>query len=199
MESFALKPLQMLVNRYLCLDSEVARLLEPLSGCTVAVEVKGLPIGLNMSFSKESIIFHQSFEQEPSVRVQGSVFSLLGMMNRKAGIAGSVNVTGDIHVAEDFAKLFKELDIDWEEQLSKIMGDVPGRMLGNCLRSMGDWMKQSLSTVQQNTAEFLQEELRYTPPQEEMNDFYIDVDNLRDGVERIEARISRLAQEREES
>lgn len=194
MQSFVLGPLEALVNRYVSLDAEATRLLKPLKKHTVGIEIQGLPVRLNMSFADDKITFHQQFNEAPSVHIAGSVFSLLGMVNRDAGIAGSVNVTGDVHVAEDFGKLFKELDIDWEEHLANIMGDIPARIMGNGLRSINDWAKQTFSTLGQNTAEYLQEELRYIPPSEELDDFYHEVDNLRDGVERIEAKIMRLVQ-----
>lgn len=192
LQSFALGPIQALMNHYIHLDPDVAALLEPLKDKTVTIELNGLPIHFSMMFTEREIQLLRDIPEIPSVRISGSPFALMKLMHQKKGSPGSVSIKGDIHVAEDFGRLFEELDIDWEEHLSGIIGDVPARLLANCFRSFNQWCKQTCTTLMKNTSEYIQEEARYTPPKEELNDFLNDVDNLRNDVARLAHRVERL-------
>jgi ubiquinone biosynthesis accessory factor UbiJ len=103
-----------------------------------------------------------------------------------------VEISGDTHLGHQFGEFMAGLDIDWEEQLSRLTGDVIAHEIGNAARGLLDWGSRQTRTFEQNLQEYLQEELRMTPSRLEIEPFLADVDRLRDDVERLDARISRL-------
>jgi ubiquinone biosynthesis protein UbiJ len=123
-------------------------------------------------------------------------FLRLSADSSSAGLlANNIVIIGDTTVAEQFKELFAHLEIDWEEQLSHVAGDVIARQMGNFFRALSRWAKQSARTARQDLTEYLQEEIRLVPPREELQDFFSEIDHLRNDVERIEVRINRLKQQ----
>jgi len=106
---------------------------------------------------------------------------------------GAVEIDGDNQVAQTLGEVFQGLDIDWEELLSKVVGDTLAHRIGIQARAGGRWAERTGDTLTQDIREYLQEEGRLLPGREEMRAFLTDVDTLRDDVERLAARIERLA------
>ena len=101
-------------------------------------------------------------------------------------------LSGDLDVAERYARMLKLARPDLEEEVAKWLGDVPAHALGLVVREVGAWLARAGAALRMNTAEYLQEESRAMPAPLEAQAFYGDVEKLRDGVERAAARLARL-------
>ena len=84
------------------------------------------------------------------------------------------------------------IDIDWEEHLSRVTGDVLAHQVGNVARGMLEWGRNTLDTVSRDVAEYLHEESRDLPTRGEVDEFLARIDTLRLDVDRLEARVQRL-------
>jgi len=89
-------------------------------------------------------------------------------------------------------KWIDEMDIDWEEQLSKLTGDFIAHQLGNAARQAGKILQHGRNTLEQDIGEYLQEELRVLPSRIETLNFSTDVSRISMDVERLQARVKRL-------
>lgn len=107
-------------------------------------------------------------------------------------MATDIEVQGDLRVGQAFQTLLRGIEIDWEEQLARLMGDVAAHQVGNVLRQFWGWTNQSVERAFHNAGEYLQHEARELPPQGALNDFIDGVDALRNNADRLEARIRRL-------
>jgi ubiquinone biosynthesis protein UbiJ len=76
--------------------------------------------------------------------------------------------------------------------LSQIFGDIVGHQGAEFIRGKISWVKDRTSNIQRLTSEFLTEELRALPSKPELAYFNQQVDELRLGVDRIEARVEQL-------
>lgn len=84
------------------------------------------------------------------------------------------------------------MDVDWEEQLSKAVGDVAAHQLGNLWRGLRGWGRRSADTLVRDGVEYLQQELHALPPRPAVEQFLSAVDTLREDADRLTARIERL-------
>jgi ubiquinone biosynthesis protein UbiJ len=109
--------------------------------------------------------------------------------------SGDVEISGDTQLAQHFSHFMNTLEIDWEEQLSKLTGDVVAHEVGNLLRGFSEWGQDQLTTSRLNLQEYLTEELRLLPSRCEVEEFLADVDTLRDDLDRLDARIGLLRQQ----
>jgi ubiquinone biosynthesis protein UbiJ len=108
-------------------------------------------------------------------------------------------VEGQTDLAQELGELLGGIEVDWEEQLSRLVGDPVAHQVGSGLRSAGRWGRHSAETLTQNLGEYLQEEARLLPSRNEVAAFLDDIDRLRDDVERLAARIARIAKHRGDS
>lgn len=197
MPDAVLAGVEQLVNRLLALDPETAGRLAPLAGRVIAFEFAGFGTRVYAVPGPAQVQIYGAYDSEPDAVLTGTplAFARLGMSERKADqiFQGEIRATGDTRLAQDFGAIIAALDIDWEEQLSKIVGDLPAHQVGRGVRALGRWFDRSGDRVAANLADYLQEEGRLLPTRYEVERFVADIDTLRDDVERLAARVARLA------
>lgn len=191
--------LEQLLNQAIRLDPETPKRLSPLHGRVIELQLVGLGLSLFLIPEPNGIQLLSAFEGEADCTLRGTPLDLARMRGSQESanqlFRGSVEISGDSHLAQQFGDFLAGLDIDWEEQLSKLTGDVIAHEIGNATRALLSWGRSQSQTFEQNLQEYLQEELRLTPSRLEIDPFFSDVDRLRDDVERLEARIARLVKE----
>ena len=196
----ALAGLETALNRYIALDPEGAARLRPLHGRLIAIELAGFGTRLTLIPGPDGLQVFGAYEGEPDCLLRGSPLALarMGLAERKEDqlFGGEVQVEGDTRLAQEFGAFLSGLDVDWEEQLSRLVGDPIAHQVGSGLRSIEDWGRKSSHTLTQDFKEYLQEEGRLVPTAYEVQGFLDRVDTLRDDVERLAARIERLARGR---
>ena len=84
------------------------------------------------------------------------------------------------------------MQIDWEEHLSRFIGDMAAHQLSNTARELYKWMQRSTGSFNMNVGEYLQEESQLVVGKAELDRFSQNVDELRSAVDRIESRLIRL-------
>ncbi len=186
--------LETALNRYLALDEDATVFLQPLSGKVIAITIQPFAETVFFCPTENSIQVLEDYVGDVDTRIEGSL-SALGLTLLAADTLQTedkLKIEGDTHSGHQFQQLFKKLDIDLEEQLAKLTGDVIAHKIGTLFRSGKSWSQQTLETFRLNLEEFLQEESRDLPAIAEAEIFYQQVDVLRSDVDRLEARIKRL-------
>jgi len=188
--------LEQLLNQAIRLDPEAPARLAPLHGRIIELRLLGTGSSLFLIPEPRGLQLLSAFEGTPDCTLTGTPLALARMRGSQESadqlFSGSVEISGDTHLAQQFGDILAGLDIDWEEQLSKLTGDVIAHEIGNATRGLLGWGTRQTRIIEQNLQEYLQEELRLTPSRLELEPFLQDVDRLRDDVERLEARIARL-------
>jgi ubiquinone biosynthesis protein UbiJ len=106
--------------------------------------------------------------------------------------AGRIEIAGDLAIAQQVQGLLAELSIDWEELLSRSIGDVPAHQVGRAARAVFALGKQALAKFERDTADYLKNESRLVVSRQQLEQFGRAVFTLSDDVERLEARLKRL-------
>ncbi|MDD5411976.1 MAG: SCP2 sterol-binding domain-containing protein, partial [Methylobacter sp.] len=144
----------------------------------------------------DSIQCLDQFPDQPDTRLTGSAWALglMGLSSKpmRSIFSGEVKIEGDMDTGRKFQELFAKLDIDLEEKLSHVTGDIIAHKIGWFFRAGQSWGKDSIETFRLNAAEFLQEETRDLPAGPEADIFYAQVDQLRTDLDRLQSRIERL-------
>lgn len=190
-------PLEIAINRVLSSDPAAVARLAPLEGKTLAVELRGLSLVACFLFTREHINVLGEFAGEPDARIAGTPLALARLVlsdaSPQALLAQDVELRGDVDVALRAKAVLDALDIDWEEQLARVTGDVVAHQFSNAMRGVLGWSKTVLSTLGQDITEYLHEESNMLPDEAEVRAFMADVDGLRSDADRLSLRVQRLA------
>lgn len=100
--------------------------------------------------------------------------------------ADALDIEGDPMLAQQFSKLFVELDIDWQEQLAQRLGDVPAHFISQAFLRGKQWLQQALADQQAWVRDVLNEEKRVLVSTSEFEEFKLHLQQLRAKLDRIE-------------
>jgi ubiquinone biosynthesis protein UbiJ len=90
------------------------------------------------------------------------------------------------------AKVLQGMRWDYEEDLSKIIGDIPATQANAFAKKTYSEAKSKVINVTEMLTEYWQEENPLIAKKRHVEAFVKDVDQLRDDVERLEKRIEKL-------
>lgn len=195
----ALAGLEKLINTALRYDPGTRIALGKLAERVLAVQVTSPAITLYLIPDSQGVRLAGLWEGEVHTQLRGSLPALIELARSDTtSFANSgVEVTGDTGLLLALQRLLKNLDIDWEEALSGVFGDILGHQGANMIRSGVNYARDRASEAQRLLSEFLTEELQTLPAKNELQHFYADVDELRLRADRFEARVQAFLQRRQ--
>ena len=193
-----MKPLERLVNRLLSLDRETLDELSGLSGKVVQVELINTtqPV-VSLKIEQHGIQVDTDYAGTGDVLIRGTPLDLLVYMRSsgqgRAAVTGNMEIKGDLGLAQDFQRLLHRLEIDWEEQAARLVGDTLARKASNIARAGVDFFRQLKNKIQMDLSEYALYETEVLPDRDEVERFNNSVDVLRDDLERLKQRYYRIS------
>jgi ubiquinone biosynthesis accessory factor UbiJ len=195
--------LESVINRYLALDPETLEKLAALSGKVIKLELAGTNKTLYMLPNATGIQVMTKYDEAADTVLRGTPISLfkMGIVPNTASLllTGEVEISGDTKLGHQFKTIFSSMDIDWSEPLANIMGDGLAYHLSQSGKKFGSWGKDTIKSVTTSLSEYLQEESRDVVTETELDIFYKEVDQLRDNVDRLQARVTSISRLRSNS
>jgi ubiquinone biosynthesis protein UbiJ len=183
------------LNLYLRQAPDALQHAAELQDKTIAISITGTGLTFYFLPAPEGVQVLSHYEGNVDTHLTGTPlgFARLALNNREDALfQGAVKIEGDTDTGQAFQDLLSGVDWDWEEQLSRVTGDVVAHQAGKLARQAKQFLGDSRDTLAEDCSEYLQEEARLLPTQIEVDYFLADVDQLRDDVERLEARVKRL-------
>lgn len=183
------------LNRGLAASPRARELTLELQGRRLAVSVVGLPLRYRVSSDGYRLRLDRG-AGESDASVSGTPVSLVALASAEPEAVirrGDVRIEGDAEIAQKFRELGALLRPDLEEVLSRAIGDGAARGLSTFALGALAWTRRAAGTTTRNVAEFLAHEQGDLVPRSEGEAFFADVDRLREGVDRLDARIALLA------
>ncbi len=182
------------INRVLALDEDAPSRLQRLDGRMLRLDLANVGIKLYFAFSTTRVDVSIESAEEPDTVISGSPLALFSMAvpdgDGSWGRASSrVNISGDATLARDLERLFSRLDPDWESTLSQLFGDVWGYQVAAGIRSGSEQAREATVKAAEMVSEFLQRDSGLLVPSADIKAFADAVDETRDAVERLEARL----------
>ncbi len=189
--------LENLLNRGLPRSPRARQLCASLSGRSVAIVAPDI-VRLRLTSTGQTLAV--TMDDTPAdATLSGGVLSLLKLVGESAQDVvqrGEVTISGDAEVAQGFRELVQLLRPDPEEELSLLIGDVPAHQLARLARLGVEWSARAADTTLKNLAEYFGHERGDLVSRNEGEQFLRGVDALREGVDRLQARLELLAQRR---
>jgi ubiquinone biosynthesis protein UbiJ len=193
----AVVAVEQLLNAVISMDEVTQQRLAELHGRRIAIEFKEWDLTLLFVADAQGrlqLSIDDVDAADATIRATPFDFSETMRMERKEDqvFKGKITLDGDTRLAQRFSDILAGLEIDWEEQLSKLTGDVAAHQLGDMLRGFQRWARRNQHVMRDNLGEYLTEEKQLLPTAFEVAEWRAEVDRLRDDVDRLAARVVRL-------
>ncbi len=195
------RALELALNRALALDEDTRAGLRALEGQRVALTLASPPLALQVRVEEQALrVGPVDADAEPDLGVRATLGGLIQQlpMFRSSNTlpVGKLRIEGDAELARRLQKLAQGFDPDWQLPFVRVFGEVLGVQIARAVRAALQQAQLAGRNLAGMAAEYITEESRDVVPRAELDAFHDDVDALRDGVERISAKIARLRRER---
>lgn len=131
----------------------------------------------------------------PEASIYAPPSLVLRMLAKDEAAKLDFKVTGDMHLATEVSKILQNMRWDIEDDLSKIVGDIPAAKIAEAGKKTTETLKETGTNLAQMLSEYLQEEQPMIAKKRHVEQFNADVDALRNDVARFEKRLAKLTKE----
>jgi ubiquinone biosynthesis accessory factor UbiJ len=192
--------LEFAINRAVALDAPTREKIAKLDGRRIGVELKPLEVALAITVDRDRLRVGPHWERHRDLNLRASPASLLAFAMRRSDDSvmppGKVDISGDAELARQFEKILRDFRPDFEEAFAQTFGDVLGVPIARIVGSAFAWTRDSAKSLALDAVEFVRDESRDAVASAEAEQFFDEVDDLRERADRLDARIRRLGDAR---
>nr|WP_288454067.1 SCP2 sterol-binding domain-containing protein [uncultured Pseudomonas sp.] len=186
------------LNRVLELDGTALPRLARLNGRVIAVQAQSPSLQMFILADGQGLRLAGQWAGavDCTLRAPASALLRLALARDKQAVLHEpeVELDGDSGALTELAGVLQDLELDWEYELSRWLGPVPTALLAGHLRSRAGWTRENLHSLQLSLADYLSEESRTLVGRREADARFAELDDLKLSLDRLDARIERLAQ-----
>lgn len=151
--------------------------------------------------SEAGLTIYDDYDKTPDVTIISNLAAISSLMSgnkssRKLATS-QMTVQGDIELGERVKKIAMNIELDWEGQLSKYIGDIAAHQIGNFSRKAHNISSQIRSNLIKDIVEVSQEEYRLLPNKFSVDQHFKEIHQLQTEVDALEKRIQRLQETRQ--
>ncbi len=191
--------LEIALNRYLRLEPAALDECAALSGKSIALRAADLSWTFVIEPHASGVRVAAEAAAAPDVLVAAPSLRLLQLALRAATAAGEtlpagLEIDGDTELLRRFNALLAKVGFDPEELAARLLGDAAAHRVVGGLRDLFDRGRHAAQRLTQDTAEYLSEESGDLARAGDIEEWMQGVDALREGADRLEARLALLEQ-----
>ncbi|GAB4223403.1 MAG: hypothetical protein Kow0076_5740 [Francisella sp.] len=181
------------VNFLYLLDPQVNSLLFPLNNKSLTINIDDIDFIVTFEVKNSKIYVTNEYSKNI---LKGKLAYILELMFNKnlqeLIIAKKLDYQGSLKDLNDFNKFFNAIDIDLIYRVSEITSPEFAGIVAKPFQKIKDFLKTSQQETIVDIKDFLTEEKRVLVSQNEMNVFYHQVQELKQAIDRIEAKLKLL-------
>jgi ubiquinone biosynthesis protein UbiJ len=187
-EPLAIPPL----NRLLRSSPWALERLQPHAGKTALLVCP--PWEVRVAISETGELARADSAAAPDVVIVTTPGLLLRVASGDDAAWGEARLEGDIQLAGAIDYVRRNLRWDYEETLSRFLGDIAAHRIAGALHAADGWRRTAGLNFARGLAEYAAHENPRIASAEAVHEFIGEVDRTRDDVDRLEKRIELLAQ-----
>ncbi|WP_313513951.1 SCP2 sterol-binding domain-containing protein [Pseudomonas sp.] len=186
------------INRILALDATAQARLAGLSGKVIEIDCAAPAVRLFILPNADGLRLARQWAAPADCVLRAPASTLLRLASSRQKTAvlhrPDVQIDGDSGVLMELSAVLQDLELDWEYELSRWLGPLAGNFLGSRLRSASQWAEQSIDSLRLDLQDYLAEETGSLVGSQEAEARFAELDELKLALDRLEARVERLAQ-----
>ncbi len=195
-----LQPLEFAINRLIARDPHIIRVLSAAAADKIiTIRCTSLPRWqVSLLINNDRIMLLSAQQDTPDACLAGSHRALSGVLlsddQATALHDPDIELSGDVQLVQRLHRALNQLDINWQDLLGPLLGDIGTRAVDTGWQHSRDTALHAASAMKRNVTDFVQEEAGLTPTRQQVQHFTDELDALRLRVDRLNARIQHLQQ-----
>ena len=181
-----------LMQHLISQNSWANAMLKPFAGKSIQIKIAALSSTLVILENGSLAIAGET--NVPDATVEMSLSLALRLIAKDEAAKRLISIEGDTHLAAELAKVFSNMRWDYEDDLSKIVGDISANKLAGFSRDAIHSVKETSVNLAEMLSEYWQEESPMLAKKRHVETFISQVDTLRADVDRLDKRLSKLMQ-----
>lgn len=180
--------LEKVLLKVVAMDPASPILLQKVQGKQLALQLQELPWRFVLSATADTLLLNQHNDKVDCVITTD--LTTIKKLNDPSQLTrlikqDKLQIEGDLHVAQQFSSLLQQLDPDWQQQLSRWLGDALAYKIATVIKQLQLYIHTQLQQMERAAVELAQDELALSPTQAEMNQFSRDVSQLQARLEQL--------------
>ena len=169
-----------------------AERLRPFAGQAVEFRCPPFP-DLRFAITDNGLLDRAQAETASALVVKLTPGTLPFLLARDETARKRVEIEGSADLAGAVDYLFRHLIWDFEEDLSRVFGDIVAHRLASSGKALAAWQRDTALRLAESLAEYWTEEQPLLARPADVENFCGSVETLRDDVARLEKRIQHLS------
>jgi len=191
--------LEMIINQVLSRSAGSAKALEALNDQSLAINLSEFerPFCVHICNSKLLITTPTADSLKADCIIISSIATLIELKSEQQLTElikqNKLDIDGNIKVAQQFATLIENLDIDWASELEQHIGDIATHKVIALGRAINDKIVFAASQIQADASEYLIYEKALVVTKTELNQYIEQVTTTSSNLEQLTDKIEQLA------
>lgn len=193
-------PFEELLNRVLAKDPHLQSQLVKFGGKSLQINVHPSGIMVTALLEKGRIRLLSTEAELLDIQITASITGNVGQLlplilekrNNRPLSNPALAITGDASFIQELHASLSSLDIDWEDYLAPMLGNLITNELSQFGKDLQEWTQQVSSNMKRNVDEYLKEEERIFPKKEQLKDFSEELERLKLKIDRVKAKFNVL-------
>jgi ubiquinone biosynthesis accessory factor UbiJ len=178
------------INRLLRTNTWALEKLKPHAGkCALLASV---PFELRLVVAESGELMAAPADRAPDVTIAVTPGVLLRLAAQDDSAWGAAEVSGDVQFAEAIDYVRRHVAWDYEEDLSRVFGDIAAHRIAGAVREVERWGRATAFNLAQAFAEYAVYERPMLASSRAIDEFNREVDEVRDHAARLEKRLELL-------
>lgn len=188
--------IELACNQALEHDAAALASLQTLQGKSLLLEIKQVNQRLSIEPHAHGVEITTTELEHFDVTLSATPSALLSIA--KQGLEGAelapgeLEISGDPIIAQRFARIAANLNIDWEGLLAEHFGELPSVILSKGFKQASVIANDGKTLLKDQLNTLLKEKFELVADHHEVDIFLENVDDLRATVDRLEARVKRI-------
>jgi ubiquinone biosynthesis protein UbiJ len=184
------------LNALLAFEPALKTALGTVQHKVLAIEIRDWQHTYALTYTGQSFIVFNYYQEQADCKISTSINTLSELKDpsqlTRLIRQEALDLDGDLHLAQKYAQVFSEPDIDWAEHLSRYLGDAVAQQLVQHVRAAKHRSKHVKQTLTNTTQGLFQDELKVTIHPLELEQFKAHTRQLKQQTAHLEQRINQL-------
>ena len=195
--TLTLSTIQKGINAALSLDPGSQANVKKLLNKSIKINCESPSASFYIRFdSKDTITLHQLADQPHQLLLTGTgteYVQLFSNLTDENAIANcKLKIEGEIGLLGSLVLLLANIEIDWEDALAALIGDLAAHPLADSIRRASNWAQQQPSNFNDALRDYIHYELQLFPAASEFKNFKTDINSFVNEITSIDQQLANI-------